>query len=468
MKLIIQIPAFNEEATIAQALRDLPRKIDGITSIETLVIDDGSSDKTAEAARKAGATHILQLKSHRGLSAAFVAGIDAALRLGADVIVNTDADNQYNPADIARLVTPIVRGTAEVVIGDREVSKSPHMSAVKRLLQRLGSWAVGKASGLSVADVTSGFRAFSRDAAMQINVFNPFTYTLETVIQAGNRNLGVQSVTVRTNAPTRPSRLYSGIGTYVRKSVATIFRVYTLYRPLKTFFAIGSILTLLGIAIGARFLWFYAQGDRGGHIQSLILAAVFLITGFHTWLIALLADLIAVNRRLTEDVLIRVKKLESPETAQQRSRKGAGFAVPEPARRNERPAQPQRPPREPREPRRDAPAAAAAAPRQPEKAPETQWVWLLDEDKLNDRAEKKQAPAPTEKKQQAAPPPPPPPPARADVDDEGDFDDTDTTQPAAPGNPRRRRRRRGGARQHDALPGNRGKHLVNGEEGGGE
>lgn len=472
MKLIIQIPAFNEEATIAQALRDLPKKIEGFTSIETLVIDDGSSDKTAEAARKAGASHILQLKSHRGLSAAFVAGIDAALRLGADVIVNTDADNQYNAADIARLVTPIAKGTAEVVIGDRETAKSPHMSALKRLLQRLGSWTVGKASGLSVADVTSGFRAFSRDAAMQINVFNPFTYTLETVIQAGNRNLGVQSVTVRTNAPTRPSRLYSGMGTYLRKSMATIFRVYTLYRPLKTFFAIGSLLMLLGVALGARFLWFYAQGDRGGHIQSLILAAVFLITGFHTWLIALLADLIAVNRRLTEDVLIRVKKLETPEAAQRSKRPAAltsnpaGFTLPpDTARRTERP-QPQR---GPREPRRDAPAPAA---KQAEaKQPETQWVWLLDEEKLNERAgapaEKKQA-APAERnveRKQQQPVPPPPPPVRADLDDE--EDDTEVMPLTPGGASRRRRRRRGGAgRQHDALPGNRGKHLVNGDEGG--
>jgi glycosyltransferase involved in cell wall biosynthesis len=480
MKLIIQIPAFNEEATIAQALRDLPRKIEGITSIETLVIDDGSSDKTADAARKAGATHILQLKSHRGLSAAFVAGIDAALRLGADIIVNTDADNQYNAADVARLVVPIVKGTAEVVIGDRETSKSPHMSGLKRLLQGLGSWTVGKASGLNVADVTSGFRAFSREAAIQINVFNPFTYTLETVIQAGNRNLGVQSVTVRTNAPTRPSRLYSGMGTYLRKSMATIFRVYTLYRPLKTFFAIGSLLMLLGVAIGARFLWFYLQGDRGGHIQSLILAAVFLITGFHTWLIALLADLIAVNRRLTEDVLIRVKKLETPESAQRSKRPAAltsqpaGFVPPaETPRRPERP-QPQR---GPREPRRDAPAAPAAKPaaKQAEaKQPETQWVWLLDEEKLNERvgapAEKKQAAPAAEKhieKKQAVPPPPPPP--RADADDDEDEDETEVMPLTAGGAPRRRRRRRGGAgRQHDALPGNRGKHLVNGDEGGSE
>jgi glycosyltransferase involved in cell wall biosynthesis len=491
MKLIIQIPAFNEEATIAQALRDLPKKIEGITSIETLVIDDGSSDRTAEAARKAGASHILQLKSHRGLSAAFVAGIDAALRLGADIIVNTDADNQYQAADVARLVVPIIKGTAEVVIGDREVSKSPHMSGMKRLLQRLGSWTVGKASGLSVADVTSGFRAFSREAAMQINVFNPFTYTLETVIQAGNRNLGVQSVTVRTNAPTRPSRLYSGVGTYMRKSIATIFRVYTLYRPLKTFFAIGSLLMLLGVAIGARFLWFYAQGERGGHIQSLILGAVFLITGFHTWLIALLADLIAVNRRLTEDVLIRVKKLETPETAQRSRRPAsltsqsltthqAGFVPPaEAPRRGDRPQQPGQPQRGPREPRRDVPAPAA---KQEAKQPETQWVWLLDEDKLNertagasdksdkndknDKAEKKPPAPPEKKQQQAAPPPPPPPRVDVDVDDE-DEDDTEVI-PATTGAPRRRRRRRGGARQQqEGLPGNRGKHLVNGDDGGG-
>jgi len=415
MKLIIQIPAFNEETTIAQALRDVPKKIDGITAIETLVIDDGSSDKTVEAARKAGATHVLQLKTHRGLSAAFVAGLDAALRLGADIIVNTDADNQYAGADIARLVAPIIKGTAEVVIGDREVAKSPHMSPLKKMLQRFGSWTVGLASGVSIADVTSGFRAFSRDAAMQINVFNPFTYTLETVIQAGNRNLGVQSVVVRTNAPTRPSRLYGGIGMYLRKSVATIFRIYTVYRPLKTFFAIGTLLLLFGSVLGARFLWFFFRGE-GGHVQSLILAAVFLITGFHTWLIALLADLIAVNRRLTEDVLIRVKRLESPG-----GEKRARVAQPQ----RERSPQPQKPPREPR------PA---------EKEKETQWVWLLDEEKLknDDVAIEKEEAAP------AASPSPEP----ADA-------------------PRRRRRRRGGARQRTELPGNRGKHLA-GEESGGD
>jgi glycosyltransferase involved in cell wall biosynthesis len=403
MKLIVQIPAFNEEATIAQTLRDIPKKIDGITSIESLVIDDGSSDNTAEAARKAGATHVVQLKTHRGLSSAFLAGINAALRLGADIIVNTDADNQYAGADIPKLVAPIMRGSADVVIGDREVSKSPHMSAFKRLLQRLGSRTVGLASGIRVSDVTSGFRAFSRDAAMQINVFNPFTYTLETVIQAGNRNLGVQSVPVRTNAPTRPSRLYHGIGTYLRKSTATIFRIYTIYKPLKTFFAIGAVLLLAGSALGVRFLWHFANGERGGHIQSLILAAVFLIIGFQTLLIGLVADLISVNRRLSEEVLVRLKRMEAPV--------------------EERRPMPQRIPREPRPapvrppmPKRERPEAKNAA---------TQWVWLLDEEKLQDRGIK---PEPV-----------------SEPEPELDDDDTPGPQPAA-GGPRRRRRRRGGAR----------------------
>jgi len=421
MKLIVQIPAYNEEATIAQTLRDIPKKIDGITAVETLVIDDGSTDHTADAARKAGATHVVQLKTHRGLSAAFTAGIDAALRLGADVIVNTDADNQYVGADVAKLVAPIVKGTAEVVIGDREVAKSEHMSAFKRLLQRIGSWAVGLASGLEVADVTSGFRAFSREAALQINVFNPFTYTLETIIQSGNRNLGVQTVTIRTNAPTRPSRLYRGIGTYMRKSMATIFRIYTLYKPLKTFFAIGALLMLAGIAIGARFLWFYFQGDRGGHVQSLILAAVFLIVGFQTMLIGLVADLISVNRRLSEEVLIRIKRLETPAAAT------ATTAA------ERRPRQPQPQPQRKRD-ERPAVAAAAASP----KPAETQWVWLMDEEK----------PA-----ADAAPPTQPAPPAA----------DPKPRDENGGGNGRRRRRRRGGARQHPELPGNRGKHLNEGE-----
>jgi glycosyltransferase involved in cell wall biosynthesis len=404
MKLIVQIPAFNEEATIAQTLRDIPKKIDGIDAIESLVIDDGSSDNTADAARKAGATHVVQLKTHRGLSSAFLAGINASIRLGADIIVNTDADNQYAGADIPKLVAPILRGTADVVIGDREVAKSPHMSAIKRLLQRLGSRTVGLASGLRVGDVTSGFRAFSRDAAMQINVFNPFTYTLETIIQAGNRNLGVQSVPVRTNAPTRPSRLYRGLGTYLRKSVATIFRIYTIYKPLKTFFAIGVVLMLAGSALGIRFLWDFTHGDRGGHVQSLILAAVFLIIGFQTLLIALVADLISVNRRLSEEVLVRMKRMEMP-AAERRPLA-------------HRPLREQRPVR-PSMPKRDRPEAKNAS---------TQWVWLLDEDKLQDRAGKPEMIA------------------------EPDLDDDMPDQPATPAGPRRRRRRRGGSRPGNSEP----------------
>lgn len=402
MKLIVQIPAYNEAETIAQTLREIPKKIDGITSIETIVIDDGSSDNTAEVARKSGANHVLQLKTHRGLSAAFVAGVDAALRLGADIIVNTDADNQYAGADIPKLIAPILRGTAEVVIGDRNVAASEHMSSFKKLLQHLGSWSVGLASGVTVGDATSGFRAFSREAAMQINVFNPFTYTLETIIQSGNRNLGVESVVVRTNAPTRSSRLYQGAGTYIRKSVATIFRIYTLYKPLKTFFAIGAILLLAGMAIGARFLWYFFAGDRAGHVQSLILAAVFLIAGFQTLLIGLIADLISVNRRLSEEILIRLKRVEAP----QRDRSAR-------PRRERRPEQ--------------APAAG-----KPQRERETQWVWLVDDEKLQDKGITAVDAVPAEV--------------------------TPAQEPREPSR-RRRRRGRGGMRQHPELPGNRGKHL---------
>ena len=436
MKLIVQIPAYNEEATIAQTLRDIPKKIDGFHQIETLVIDDGSSDKTVEAARKAGATHVVQLRTHRGLASAFTAGIDAALRLGADVIVNTDADNQYAGADIARLVAPIVKGTAEVVIGDRDVANSPHMSGFKKMLQRFGSWTVGKAAAMSVADATSGFRAFSREAALQINVFNPFTYTLETIIQSGNRNLGVQSVMVKTNAPTRPSRLYSGIGTYVRKSMATIFRVHTVYRPLKTFFFIGTLLMLAGIAIGGRFLFFYFNGERGGHVQSLILAAVFLIVGFQTWLIALLADLVGVNRRLSEDMLIRLKRMELSEKRPQQQRQPQQQPQRQQQQPQQRPAQPaQQEPRPPRRERGEKPAAAASA-------PAMQWVWLMDDEKEKEAAARTAEPE-----------------IEPESEADSESDSTPHSSVEATSRRRRRRRGRGGMRQNNDLPGNRGKHL---------
>jgi glycosyltransferase involved in cell wall biosynthesis len=366
LKLVIQIPAYNEEQQIANTIRALPRSISGISSIEILVVDDGSADRTAETAEKAGAT-VLRLTSHQGLSAAFKAGLDRALALGADIIVNSDADNQYVGEDVALLVAPIVSGTAEVVIGDRNVRSSPHMGPVKRLLQRLGSRAVSVASGLNVPDVTSGFRAFSRDAAIRINVFNPFTYTLETIIQAGNHNLDLRSVKVRTNPPTRPSRLYRGLWTYVRKSVVTVFRIYTLYRPLKTFFVIGAFLLFLGIVIGARFLFFFFTEGSAGHVQSLILAAVLLISGFQTMLIGLLADLISVNRRLHEDLLVRLKRVElgTPGKAKPQRKKAL------PSRDSEKAQAPEVPP--------------------PPDA-DSQWVWLVDEEEREGAASEEDRP----------------------------------------------------------------------------
>jgi glycosyltransferase involved in cell wall biosynthesis len=362
LKLIIQIPAFNEEATIGVALAALPKQIPGITSIETLLIDDGSTDATVEAARRAGVNHVVQLLNNRGLSTAFVAGINASLRLGADIIVNTDADNQYAGEDIAKVVEPIVSGRAEVVIGDRDVRRSPHMSPMKKMLQRTGSWAVGLAAGMTIPDVTSGMRAFSREAAYEINVFNPFTYTLETIIQSGNRNLKVESVVVRTNPPTRPSRLYRGIGSYMRKSVATIFRIYALYKPLKTFFLIGSLFLLAGVLLGVRFLYYFFAEGEAGRVQSLILASVFLIVGFHTMLIGLVADLISVNRRLSEEVLIRMKKLDRLASPRRQR----------PDRKKDTRAVQQSIDLEP------APESAAAEP---------QWVWLLDEARLENMEE---------------------------------------------------------------------------------
>lgn len=356
MKLIIQIPARNEEATIERTLRDLPKSIPGVSRIETLLIDDGSTDDTVEAARRAGVDHVVRLLSHKGLAAAFTAGLDEALRRGADIIVNTDADNQYRGTDVEKLVHPLLDGNADVVIGDRNMRANPHMSGGKRFLQRLGSWTVSLASGVSLADVTSGFRAFSREAAWRINVFNPFTYTLETIIQAGNRNLKVVSVPIETNAPTRHSRLHKGNLHYLRKSIVTIFRIHTLYKPLKTFFFFGSLLLLGGIALGVRFLFYWATEGSAGHVQSLILAAILSIVGFQTILIGLLADLISVNRRLGEEVLVRLRKIETPASSDRR----------------------------PRRPRRERQAPPEDLPEEPAGGIQPQWVWLVDEARLDE------------------------------------------------------------------------------------
>ena len=307
MKLIIQIPCYNETESLPETVAQLPRQIDGVDEVEFLVVDDGSSDATVETARACGVNHVLSLPHHSGLATAFAAGLEACLKLGADLIVNTDADNQYNSADIPLLVQPLLRGEAEMVIGDRGVATLQTFSPLKRRLQVIGSRVVSRAAGLDVPDATSGFRAMTRDVALHTIVLSDYSYTLETIIQAGNRSTRVISVPVRTNPPKRPSRLMADMGQYLKHSSATIIRSYTMYRPLRVFSTVGTIFFLVGLVFVIRFLVFYFQGLGDGHIQSLVLAAVLLIVGFQTWLIGLLADLVGKNRRLMEEVLWRVR-----------------------------------------------------------------------------------------------------------------------------------------------------------------
>jgi glycosyltransferase involved in cell wall biosynthesis len=310
VKLIIQIPCYNEEENLAETLASLPRSVPGFDALETLVIDDGSSDGTAGVARQAGATYLLRFPVHLGLARAFSAGLDAALKLGADVIVNTDADNQYRGSDVALLVQPILAGRADMVIGDRAPHRLAHFGVLKKVLQVVGSWVVRQLSGTSVPDAASGFRAFSRRAAMRLNVFTEFTYTLETIIQAGKKHIPIAHVPIVTNPETRPSRLFSRISTYLRHSVGTLIRIYALYEPLKVFFRLGALCILAGTLIGIRFLFAYLADGGAGHIQSLILASVLLIVGFQTMLSGLMADLIGGNRTLLEDTLFRVRQIE--------------------------------------------------------------------------------------------------------------------------------------------------------------
>jgi glycosyltransferase involved in cell wall biosynthesis len=310
LKLIIQIPCYNEEESLPVTLRELPRKFRGISRVEILVIDDGSADRTVETAGRAKVDHVVRLINHKGLADAFSAGLDACLRLGADVIVNTDADNQYSGRDIQKLIDPILAGEADMVIGDRRVGDIAHFSFIKKRLQKLGSWTVRRLSGTEIPDVTSGFRAFNREAAMRINIISRFTYTLETVIQAGKKNLALAHVPVTTNSQLRPSRLFTSMRGYIRRSVATMVRIYTLYEPFKTFLTIGSAVFGLGFLLGLRFVLYYFTRGGEGHIQSLILAAVLMIVGFQVAMIGLLSDLLAANRRLIEDLLYRVKKME--------------------------------------------------------------------------------------------------------------------------------------------------------------
>jgi glycosyltransferase involved in cell wall biosynthesis len=309
MKLIIQIPCYNEAATLPVALQALPRHIEGFDKVEWLIIDDGSSDSTVEVAKANGADHIVSFAKNQGLARVFMAGLDACIKLGADVIVNTDADNQYDARDIPLLTKPILDKKAELVIGARPISEIKHFPFIKKLLQNLGSWVVRLASKTDIPDAPSGFRAMSREAALRLNVFNDYTYTLETIIQAGQKNMAIVSVPVRVNEDLRPSRLVKSIPGYMKKSVSTIVRIFVVYRPFRFFASIGLFLFSAGFVIGLRFLYYFSQGSGEGHVQSLILASILLGIGFQTMLVAFLADLLAVNRRLMEDVQFRLRKI---------------------------------------------------------------------------------------------------------------------------------------------------------------
>ncbi len=311
VKLIIQIPCYNEAQTLPETIGALPRELSGIDVIEYLVIDDGSQDETSEVAEALGVHHIVRLRRHSGLAVTFMLGLESCLEQGADIVVNTDADNQYNAADIQSLVNPILFGAADIVIGDRGVTTLPEFSPLKRQLQRLGSWMIGAASGIKTPDATSGFRAFSKDAALRTIVMGEYSYTLETLIQAGVRRLAVAYVPVRTNPQTRPSRLMSSIPHYLYESIKTVARSYIMYHPLRVFSAIGGLLVLGGIVLGVRYLYFYLQGQGAGHIQSIILAAILTIVGFQITLIGLIADLIGFNRTLLDDIRYRLRRLET-------------------------------------------------------------------------------------------------------------------------------------------------------------
>ena len=306
MKLVIQIPAFNEEAILGKALASIGRSVPGFSEVAVLVIDDGSTDRTSEVARAGGADRVVRLPAHRGLAAAFSVGLEEALAMGADVVVNFDADLQYDAADIPALVLPILAGRADLVVGDRGPGSLAHFSPGKRLLQRIGSWAVRQASGLEIPDAASGFRALSREAARRVNVFSRMTYTLETLIQAGSKDLRVSSVPVAARPPARRSRLYSSVTKYVLVQGANVLRITALYKPLKTFSAAAAIFLLAGLILGVRYLLYVFAGQSpGGHVQSLILAGVLIVVGAQTFLIALLADLVGINRTLLEELKLR-------------------------------------------------------------------------------------------------------------------------------------------------------------------
>lgn len=310
MKLIIQIPCYNEEKSLPITLGDLPRKLEGIDVIEYLVVDDGSSDNTVAIAKSHGVDHIISLSGHQGLARGFIAGLEACVKAGADIILNTDADNQYSAHDIPKILTPILNKEADIVIGSRPIQEIKHFSKIKKILQKLGTWVVRQASHTSVTDATSGFRAMTKEAAMKLNVFSNYTYTLEMIIQAGQKGMIVKSVPIRTNAYLRPSRLFSSIFGYIKKSVVTIVRIFVIYRPFRFFVSFALILFFGALLISARFLWFYFHGNGYGHIQSLIFASILFSAAFLLLVMGFLADLIAVNRKLLEKIDWRLYNLE--------------------------------------------------------------------------------------------------------------------------------------------------------------
>lgn len=310
MKLIIQIPCFNEADTLEVTLNDLPKHIDGIDEIEYLIIDDGSHDNTAEVAKKWGVNYVVRFRRNKGLAKGFMAGLDACLKNGADIIVNTDADNQYCGADIETLVRPILEKRAHIVIGERPIDDTEHFSPLKKKLQHFGSWVVRKASKTTIPDAPSGFRAYSREAAMRINVINDYTYTLETIVQSGREKMAVISVPIHTNPELRESRLFHSMWGYIKKSMLTIVRTYLMYRPLYFFFMLGGILALVGVGFFVRYFVFFCSGEGGGHLQSLILASTLLIVGFQTIVVGLLGDVISANRKILQDVQYHVRKMD--------------------------------------------------------------------------------------------------------------------------------------------------------------
>ena len=310
MRLIIQIPCYNEEKSLPVTITDLPRQLSGVTSIEYLIINDGSQDRTEEVARRCGVHHIVNLTQNSGLAVGFMAGLDACLKLGADIIVNTDADNQYCGLDVETIIRPLLEKRADIVIGERPINETEHFSWLKKKLQRLGSWVVRLASKTDIPDAPSGFRAFTRDAAMKINVVSEYTYTLETIIQAGCKNMTILSVPVRTNPDMRESRLFKSMWQYIKRSIFTILRIFIMYKPLYFFMSLGLCFFGVGFLIGLRYLillWFY--NSSGQHIQSLILAAILILIGVQTMVLGLQADMIAANQKIIEDVQYRVRRI---------------------------------------------------------------------------------------------------------------------------------------------------------------